>query len=104
MPKAFLIAELTVTDQATYETYRSQVLSTIESIGGRFVVRGGKRLQVEGVDEGHHNMLRTVVVEFPSMDIATAWYDNADASVTIDIIAVADRFVLGADCRTTYLT
>jgi uncharacterized protein (DUF1330 family) len=28
------------------------------------------------VDEGHHNMLRTIVVEFPSMDIATAWYQS----------------------------
>jgi uncharacterized protein (DUF1330 family) len=76
MPKAFLIAELTVTDTAVYETYRSQVLSNIELVGGRFVVRGGKRLQVEGVDEGHHNMLRTVVVEFPNMEIATAWYHS----------------------------
>jgi uncharacterized protein (DUF1330 family) len=39
-------------------------------------------LQVEGVDEGHHNMLRTVVVEFPSMDIATAWY-NSPAYTTL---------------------
>jgi uncharacterized protein (DUF1330 family) len=76
MPKAFLIAELTVTDPATYETYRSQVLPTIEAVGGRFVVRGGKRMQVEGVDESHHNMLRTVVVEFPSLEIATAWYHS----------------------------
>lgn len=76
MPKAFLIVELTVTDPAIYENYRSQVLPTLESVGGRFVVRGGKRLQLEGVDEGHHNMLRTIVVEFPSMDIATAWYQS----------------------------
>ena len=76
MPKAFLIVELTVTDTTVYENYRAQVLPNIESVGGRFVVRGGKRLQVEGVDEGHHNMLRTIVVEFPSMDIATAWYQS----------------------------
>jgi uncharacterized protein (DUF1330 family) len=76
MPKAFLIVELTVTDPAIYETYRSQVLPTLESVGARFVVRGGKRLQLEGVDEGHHNMLRTIIVEFPSMDIATAWYQS----------------------------
>jgi uncharacterized protein (DUF1330 family) len=76
MPKAFLIVELTVTDLAIYETYRSQVLPTLESVGARFVVRGGKRLQLEGVDEGHHNMLRTIIVEFPSMEIATAWYQS----------------------------
>ena len=73
---------MTVTDPAIYETYRSKVLSTIETVGGRFVVRGGKRLQVEGVDEGHHNMLRTVVVEFPSIEIATAWY-NSPAYTTL---------------------
>ena len=76
MPKAFLIVELTITNQAIYETYRSQVLPTIEAMGGRFIVRGGKRHQLEGVDEGHHNMLRTVVVEVPSMEIATAWYQS----------------------------
>ena len=76
MPKAFLIIELTVLDQAVYETYRSQVVPTIEAMGGRFLVRGGKRLQIEGVDEGHHNMLRTVVVEFPSIEKATAWYQS----------------------------
>ncbi len=82
MPKAFLIVELTVTDTTVYENYRAQVLPNIESVGGRFVVRGGKRLQVEGVDEGHHNMLRTIVVEFPSMEIATAWY-NSPAYTTL---------------------
>ena len=76
MPKAFLIVELTVKDPVVYENYRSQVLPSLESVGARFLVRGGKRLQLEGVDEGHHNMLRTVVVEFPSMDIATAWYQS----------------------------
>ena len=76
MPKAYLIVELKVTDLAVYENYRSQVLPSIESVGGRFIVRGGKRLQLEGVDEGHHNMLRTIIVEFPSMDIATAWYQS----------------------------
>ena len=82
MPKAFLIVELTVTDTTVYENYRALVLPNIESVGGRFVVRGGKRLQVEGVDEGHHNMLRTIVVEFPSMEIATAWY-NSPAYTTL---------------------
>ncbi len=76
MPKAYLIAELTIHDWDAYERYRQQVVSTIEAVGARFIVRGGRRRQMEGVDEAHHDQLRTVIVEFPSMDVALAWYES----------------------------
>ena len=39
---AYVIGEIEVTDPATYEDYRKQVVATIEKFGGRFVVRGGR--------------------------------------------------------------
>ena len=74
MPKAYLVAELTITDPDIYERYRQQVVLTLEAVGARFIVRGGARRQMEGVDDAHHDKLRTVIVEFPSMDVALAWY------------------------------
>ncbi len=76
MPKAYLIAELTIHDADSYERYRQQVVPALESVGARFIVRGGKRLQLEGVDDAHHDHLRTIIVEFPSMEIALAWYES----------------------------
>jgi uncharacterized protein (DUF1330 family) len=76
MPKAYLVAEMTITDTEKYERYRKGVLATLESAGGRFLVRGGRRVQMEGTDDAHHDQVRTVVVEFPSMEAALAWYES----------------------------
>lgn len=76
MPKAYLVAELTIHDAEAYERYRQQVVLTLEAVGARFIVRGGKRLQMEGVDHAHHDQLRTIIVEFPSMEVAQAWYES----------------------------
>jgi len=76
MRKAYLIAELTVHDMEAYERYRQQVVATLQAADARFLVRGGKRMQMEGADEAHHDNLRTVIVEFPSMEAALAWYES----------------------------
>lgn len=77
MAKAYLVAEMIVTDWDKYERYRERVVSTLEAADARFLVRGGRRVQMEGSDHTHHDQLRTVVVEFPSMQAALAWYESA---------------------------
>ena len=74
MKKGYLVVELVINDAEKYEGYRQQVLPLLEEGGGRFIVRGGARLQLEGSDDSHHDQIRTVVVEFASMDAALAWY------------------------------
>jgi uncharacterized protein (DUF1330 family) len=71
---AYVIAEVNVTDPKLYEDYRKMVPATIEKYGGRFVVRGGT---VE-TKEGGWSPARLVVVEFPSMERARAWYHSGD--------------------------
>ena len=61
---AYLIANIDVHDPATFETYRQQVPPVIASFGGRYLVRGGEVLPVEG-DPG---LKRVVVLEFPSFE------------------------------------
>ncbi len=76
MAKAYVVAEITVTDPQAYEDYRKLVLPTVLAFGGQFLVRGGTRIQCEGVDDAHHDQMRTVILEFPSLSQAREWYDS----------------------------
>jgi len=70
MTKAYLIGQITVTNPQAYAVYSAQVPQTIAAFGGKYLVRGGHATQVEGQAQGDRN----VVIEFPSRDIAEAWY------------------------------
>lgn len=85
MRKAYLVVELTINDIDAYERYRQQVIATLETADARFLVRGGKRMQMEGADEQHHDDLRTVIVEFPSMEQALAWYESPAYTPLIEL-------------------
>jgi len=76
MAKAYVVAEITVTDPQAYEEYRKLVLPTVLAFGGQFLVRGGTRIQCEGVDDAHHDQMRTVILEFPSLSQAREWYNS----------------------------
>lgn len=71
---AYVIAEVTTTDQAAMEEYRKQVPATLAKYGGRFVVRGGAAQAVEG----DWKPTRLVVLEFPSLADARRWYDSEE--------------------------
>jgi len=68
---AYLIADVTTTDQAAMDEYRKQVPATVAKYGGRFLVRGGA-LEVK---EGEWKPNRLVIIEFPSLEQAPRWYD-----------------------------
>ena len=67
---AYVIYQGEVTDPERYEEYKTRAAASIHAAGGRYVVRGG---DVE-VLEGDAPAGRTVVVEFPTMAAAIAWY------------------------------
>ncbi len=71
---AYVIAEVTTTDPAAMEEYRKQVPATLAPYGGRFVVRGGAAETLEG----DWRPTRLVVLEFPSLAQARAWYDSEE--------------------------
>jgi len=84
---AYVIGEIEVTDQASYEDYRKQVLATVEKHGGRFIVRGGK---VEAL-EGGWSPKRVVVLEFPSMQKLLTWYRSPEYAPLIKLRQKASR-------------
>ena len=71
---AYVIANVDVKDPARYEEYRKMVLPTIQAFGGRFLARGGKIDSLEG--PWHPN--RLVIVEFPSVERAKAWWSSPE--------------------------
>ena len=71
---AYVIAEVNVTDAKLYDEYKKLVPATVEKYGGRFAVRGGT---VES-KEGGWKPARIVVLEFPSMEKARAWYHSPE--------------------------
>jgi uncharacterized protein (DUF1330 family) len=70
----YVIANVEVTDPVEYEEYRKMVPASVAAYGGRFVVRGG----AFEVLEGDWQPRRLVVLEFPSVEQARAWYDSEE--------------------------
>jgi len=68
--KAYLVADIEITDPAGYAEYRKTVGASIAAFGGRFLTRGG----AAEVVEGNWNPKRLVIVEFPTMERLRAWY------------------------------
>jgi len=66
----YLIANLKVTDPEGFERYRVGVPAVIAQYGGRYVVRGGTIEKLENAE----GLNRMVVLEFPSLDAARAFY------------------------------
>ena len=71
MPAMCIVFEK-IHDQEKFDEYRSGVLATIEPYGGRFLVRGGEHVVLEGETDYE----RIVVLEFDSKEIALEWYHS----------------------------
>ncbi|HEX6297524.1 MAG TPA: DUF1330 domain-containing protein [Burkholderiales bacterium] len=84
---AYVIGEIEVTDPATYEEYRKQVMAVVTKYGGKFIVRGGR---VESL-EGDWAPKRFVALEFPSMEQAQRWYRSPEYAPLIALRQKASR-------------
>jgi uncharacterized protein (DUF1330 family) len=71
---AYVLAEIEVTDAEGYKGYTSVVGESIRKYGGRFLVRGGATLGLEGEWPAR----RRVILEFPSMEAAKTWWDSPE--------------------------
>jgi len=70
MSKGYVIGQLHVHNPEGYTAYSSQVQPTLVPFGGRFIVRGGETVVLDGQASGPRN----VVIEFPSVQAAQDWY------------------------------
>ena len=73
MPKAYVIAHVTLTNAEQFVTeYGSKVKPTVDAFGGQFLVRGGEVSYREGEPVGDVD----VVIEFPDRATAIAWEES----------------------------
>jgi uncharacterized protein (DUF1330 family) len=72
--KAYLIADITITDAGRFPAYREMVPDVLAQYGGKFLVRAGALHPLEG-DLG---LDRFVVIEFPSLEAAQRFYDSKE--------------------------
>jgi len=85
-PKAYVVTEVDITgDAAVFQRdYAAHAQSTIEPFGGRYLVRGGRNVGIEGVPPKP----RIVISEFDSFEQAQAWRNSP---AYVKIAAVRER-------------
>ena len=91
---AYMLVDCSVTDPAKYEEYKRVAQAVIAQHGGRYLARGGETV----VLEGNWQPNRVVIVEFPDLQRAQAFYDSPEyraarqaraGAATMNMIAVA---------------
>ena len=71
---AYIVLNIDVTNPGQYAEYAKVAGATVERYGGRYLVRGGKAGRLEGSVEPK----RLVVLEFPSLERANAWWESPE--------------------------
>ena len=88
---AYIVVRVDVTDPEQFAEYLKVTPGIIEQFGGKFLVRGGERVTLEGEEETR----RMVIIEFPSMETAQAFYhsDEYAAAIALRTGASVAQFV-----------
>ena len=71
---AYVLVDINVRDPETYEEYKRLAPPSIAAYGGRYLVRGGPVVRLEG----SWSPQRLVVLEFPSAEQAQAWWNSPE--------------------------
>jgi len=83
-PPAYLIYRADVRDLEAYKTnYMSKTTELITQFGGRWLARGGKISTLEGSEDAEEQVVlqRMVLIEFPTMDAAKAFFHSEEYQV-----------------------
>ena len=65
-PKAYAVAEITVTNPVAYKKYLAAVTPIVKQFGGTYLVRAGKIVPLEG----RAPVGRFIIIQFPSLAAA----------------------------------
>ena len=74
MPKGYVVVNVKVKNAERYPEYAKRAYETVVQFGGRYLTRGSP----PEIKEGHPQLSRFVIVEFPSLDDARRWYDSEE--------------------------
>jgi len=82
---AYAIADVRIRDQSLAVKYRELSQSSIAKYGGRYIVRGGTALTMEG----DWSPQIFVIVEFATMDRLREWYGSPEYTEALKVRASA---------------
>jgi len=91
---AYIIARVEVTDWVRYREYTKATPEVIAHYGGKFIVRGGESVTLEGEPETR----RLVVIEFPTLEQAQEFYNSPEYTQVRQLRAGAavGQFIAGS--------
>jgi uncharacterized protein (DUF1330 family) len=69
---AYIIVEISIQNPTEYEDYKKLTPPSLIPFDGKFIIRGGKAEPLEG----DWNPERIVVLEFPNVERAKAWWNS----------------------------
>ncbi len=78
---AYLIVRAKVTDMAQYQKYMKLTPAIVEKYGGKFIIRGGEKLVLEGPDSPE----RIVMLKFDSIEAARLMYNSPEYQAAIKV-------------------
>ena len=71
---AYVVVQIAVHDPERYERYKALAQSSVAAYDGRYIVRGGPTTTLEGTWAPR----RLVILEFPSVERAHAWWASPE--------------------------
>ncbi|MEJ2111076.1 MAG: DUF1330 domain-containing protein [Acidobacteriota bacterium] len=70
----YVIVQAEINDMDKFRNYLAESPGTIAKYGGRYLARAGRTVQLEGEEDGR----RLVIIEFPSLEKASEWYQSEE--------------------------
>ena len=71
---AYIAVDITINDPARYDEYKVMPPASIAKYGGTYLTRGGATKTLEGTWAAQ----RFVILEFPTLEAAQAWWDSPE--------------------------
>jgi uncharacterized protein (DUF1330 family) len=78
---AYIVSDVTTKNAAAIEIYRTRASASIAKHGGRYLVRRG----TVDVLEGEWQPRQLIIVEFPDMERARAWYRSPEYALALEV-------------------
>ena len=78
---AYMIVRVNVTDMDRYQQYMKLTPSILEKYGGKFIIRGGEKVILEGPDMPE----RMVMLKFADVETAKRMYNSPEYQAAVKV-------------------
>ena len=79
---AYMISQVTVTDQEKFQSYLAQTQPIAAKFGAKPVAMGAQAKTLNGGNDGHQMVF---VIEFPSMEQLEAWHHSDEYGAIVPL-------------------